>query len=334
MATRPYVLGYYADWNPALSPQKIDYRLFTHLTHSFAKVGKDGSFLFPELAKSRDLCARAHTAGTKVILAIGGASSAESLTQGTATPAGRKRVVDQLVAQVKVARYDGLDIDWEFPENPAQRDQMNELTKQLRERLPQAVLTMAVPALDWNGKWYERDALLPYLDFVNVMTYDFHGPWSHHAGHNAPLRYSNLEGHPECRTNTTEGGMAYWQKQKNWPKEKILLGIPLYGHGFRASRWGGETTGAFEHSDVSYKEIQTLRKAGWTREWDKEAQVPFLLNPQKTTIISYDDADSIRLKGEYARNQGVGGIFFWEISQDFDGKTNPLVRAARSGLGR
>lgn len=334
MATHPFVLGYYADWNPELPPSKINYRLFTHLTHSFAKIGQDGSFAFPDLAKSRELCDRAHAAGTKVILAIGGADSAESLTRGTATPGGRTQVVNQLVAHVKTARYDGVDIDWEFPENPVQRDQMNQLTEQLRERLPHAVLTMAVPALDWNGKWYQRDTLLPYLDFVNVMTYDFHGPWSSHAGHNAGLRYSDAEGHPECRANTTQGGITYWQKQKKWPKEKILLGIPLYGHGFRTDRLGGTASGTFAQSDVSYKEILVLRKAGWVRHWDTVAQVPFLQNPEKTVILSYDDAESIRKKGAYARESGLGGIFFWEISQDFDGRTNPLVQAARSGLKR
>ena len=328
-----FVLGYYADWNPVLTPAKINYRQFTHLTHSFAKIDRGGSFVFPDLAKSRELCDRAHAMGSKVILAIGGADSAESLTRGTATTADMSRVLDQLVAQVKSVRYDGLDIDWEFPENAAQRDQMNLLTKRLRALLPNTILTMAGPALDWNGKWYEGDALLPYLDFVNVMTYDFHGPWSSHAGHNAPLGYSRAEGHPECRANTTEGGIAYWQKQKNWPKEKILLGIPLYGHGFRTDRLGGAAKGSFAQSDVSYTEIAALRRAGWTRQWDKNAQAPFLQNPEKTTIISYDDAESVRKKGEYARTLGLGGVFFWEISQDFDGRTNPLVQAARSGLG-
>ena len=332
MVTRPFILGYYADWNPNLPPSKIDYRLFTHLTHAFARVGKDGSFAFPDLARSRELCDRARAAGTKVILAIGGANSAESLARGTATTDGINGVMDQIAARVKAAGYDGLDIDWEFPENPAQADQMNQLVKQLRARLPQAVLTMAAPPLDWNGKWYQPDALLPYLDFVNVMTYDFHGPWSKHAGHNAGLRYSEADGHSECRAVTMESGIAYWQKQKNWPKEKVLLGIPLYGRGFQASGLGKAASGSYARSEVPYREIPALLKAGWVRQWDTDSQVPFLQNPTKTEVVSYDDAQSTRKKGEYARQQGLGGIFFWEISQDFDGKTNPLVQAARSGL--
>ena len=332
MLARPIVLGYYAGGNPNLSPDKINYRLFTHLTHAFARVGKDGDFAFPALAASHELCERAHAGGTKVILAIGGADSGASLSRGTATDEGGKRVLDQLVSHVKAAGYDGLDIDWEFPENPAHADQMNQLVKQLRSRLPQAILTMAVPALDWNGKWYQISALLPYLDFVNVMTYDFHGPWTKHAGHNAGLRYSDADGHGECRTVTTEDGIAYWQKQKNWPKGKILLGIPLYGRGFQASGLGQVASGSYARSEITYREIPALRKAGWVRHWDDKAQVPFLQNPTKTEIVSYDDAESTHKKGEYARQQGLGGIFFWEISQDFDGKTNPLVQAACSGL--
>ena len=334
MASRPFVLGYYAGGNPNLPPGRIDYRLYTHLTHAFAHVDQDGAFAFPGLAGSRELCDRAHAAGTKVVLAIGGADSGASLARGTATDAGMNRVLDQLVAQVKAAGYDGLDIDWEFPENLAQADQMNQLVKQLRARLPQALLTMAVPALDWNGKWYQPNALLPYLDFVNVMTYDFHGPWTKHAGHNASLRASDMDGHTECRAVTAEAGIAYWQKQKNWPKEKILLGIPLYGRGFQARGLGQAASGSYARSEITHREIPALQKAGWVRHWDDKAQVPFLQNPAKTEIISYDDAQSTRKKGEYARQQGLGGIFFWEISQDFDGKTNPLVQAARSGFKR
>lgn len=333
MATLPCILGYYADWAAGLTPRQIDYRLFTHLTHAFATVQSDGTLTMPDPAKSRDLCARAHAAGTKVLLAIGGAGSGKNFARATATLAGVARLVDGLAAVVRDTGYNGLDVDWESPTDAASQAGMETLIRALRERLPpDALITMAAPASDWSGRWFDRAALLPSVDLLNVMTYDFHGPWSDHAGHNAPLAYSPDDGHPACRTNTLDGALNYWLRQKGWPREKLLLGIPLYGRGFRASGWGAPATGSYARSEVMYRDIAALQKAGWKRGWDTAAQVPSLHSPDGSEILSYEDADSARGKGRYARDNDLGGIFFWEISQDFDGQTNPLVRAARAGL--
>ena len=66
---------------------------------------------------------------------------------------------------------------------------------------------------------------------------------------------------------------------------------------------------------------------------DAVAKTPTLCSPDRTKLISYDDTDSATIKGAYAKSRKLGGIFFWDISNDFDGKSNPLVRAARKGLG-
>jgi chitinase len=328
----PIVLGYYASWNTVVTPDRLDYRLFTHVTHAFATVDKTGSLNAPDVKASRDLVNRAHTAQTKVILALGGADSNKSLTAIAATPDGVKRLVDGLARVAETVGYDGIDVDWEAPENAADGERMNAVVKALRERMPKAVLTMAVPSGDWAGKWYQRDALLPYIDFLNVMTYDFHGPWDNHAGHNAPLFPSKSEP-PDDAGTSGAASMDYWMKTKGWPREKVLFGIPLYGRGFRAAKMGAPARGSFDRSEMSYQEVLGLIKSGWRPLWDEAAQVPYLEKPDGTEVISYDDARSVKRKGEFARDRGLGGYFFWEIAQDFDGQTNPLVRAARDGWG-
>jgi chitinase len=333
MANRPYVIGYYADWQTSLPPSKIDYRLFTHLNHAFARIDKQGVLRFPDPANTQDLCARAHTAGVKVLLSVGGADTGTGFANATTTPDAVKRLADQLADVVQPTGYDGIDLDWEFPANAAERDRMNALTAALRERLPRpALLTMAVPATNWSGRWFGKDALLPHIDFLNVMTYDFHGSWSDHAGHNAPLFFPASGDQPSCRGNTVEGSMDYWLRQKNWPKDRLLLGIPLYGRGFRAPRLGAPASGTHARSGVPYRGIEALRKLGWRETWDDVAQVPWLQAPDESEVLCFDDARSIRRKGRYARERGLAGIFFWEVSEDFDGTSNPLVKAASDGL--
>jgi len=332
-ANRPLVLGYYPAWDSGLPPSKIDYRLYTHLAHAFAAVnGATGALTVPDRAVSQELCARAHAAGVKVVLSVGGAESDTSLNQATKAPGGIDRLADHLVAATRAVGYDGLDIDWEFPTDAASQERMVALVRAVRRRLPGAVLSMAVPALDWNGRWFEREGLALTLDFVNVMLYDFHGPWTKHAGHNAPIGFSPQDGHAECRGVTIESSLTYWLKQKRWPKEKLLFGIPLYGRGFPTPHLGGAASGDHERSYVPYRDIRKLQTAGWRRTWDAAAQAPYLQNSGNTEVISYDDLTSVKRKAQYAREAGVAGVFFWEITQDFDGKTNPLVRAARAGL--
>ena len=327
------VLGYYADWNTAFPPKAIDFGLYTHLNHAFALLDKDGVPTMPDPPRSRDLCTRAHARGVKVLLSVGGAESGRGFARATATPAATGRFADQLVTAAMSGGYDGVDIDLEAPTNTAERDGMNALIRALRGKLPQGdLLTMAVSATDWGGKWFLNDALLPYVDWLNVMMYDFHGPWSSHAGHDAPLFPSLADHHAECRGATVDASSNYWIHTRAWPKDRLLLGIPLYGHGFRVAKWGEPATGNFVRSDVSFRDLMTLQKQGWTRTWDDIAKVPTLRNPDGTELISYDDAESIRAKGRYARERGFGGVFFWEISQDFNGVTNPLVRAARAAF--
>jgi len=334
MAKTPFVLGYYADWT-SLSPAQIDYSLFTHLSHSFATVNATGALSLPALSKSRDLCKRAKAKNVKVLLAVGGASSARGMATATATPAKAAGFADALVAAAMAAGYNGLDMDWEFPENADEQTRMNALVRLLRERLPQgATLTMAVPATDWSGKWFNTNALLPYVDLLNVMTYDFHGPWTDHAGHNANLFAAKED--TACRTITVGAAVNYWLKTKAWPREKLLVGIPLYGRGFRAARIGDKAAkeGGYARAEVPFNAIAPLVKAGWKRAWDQDAQVPVLHDPAHTEVLSYEDAESARIKGRFVRTQGFGGVMFWEISQDYNGKTNTLVRAVRDGLAR
>jgi GH18 family chitinase len=70
---------------------------------------------------------------------------------------------------------------------------------------------------------------------------------------------------------------------------------------------------------------------GWQRLFDSVAQSPYLLNGGSggsLGMIAYDDAASTAQKTHYVLYQrGLGGVFMWELSADYDGKTQDLLNA-------
>lgn len=290
------LLGYYPDWVEAMPPAKVPYTCYTHLAHAFALFQQDGTLKAPHQAA--ELCRRAKAAKVVPILAVGGAESGLAYAKATTETLTR-----QILEIVEKNGYSGVDIDWEFPDTPGAPQKLVALARALRQRLPQnALLTAAVPGSEWNGKHYDAKALLPLLDYVNIMAYDFAGPWSAESGHNAPYSF--------C-----ESAIAYW-KARGWPAHKLLLGLPSYGRGFKASTFGEKPTGKSAHEYTGYTEILPLIAKGWKKQRAPKERVPYLVSPDGKEIISYDDPESIALKAALAKKSGLAGCFFWEITQD------------------
>lgn len=327
----PIVLGYYPAWSTGVQPADIAYHQFTHLAHAFASPRPDGSVGAGGNLPSRDLTGRAHAAGVKVLLSLGGGGSGSAhfaaVMRNSATA---ERFVTETVALVRNHGYDGLDCDWEFPEDEEGAANLVKLVAAYRDRLPTTLLTMAVNAGPWYARWFDHERLLPLFDFLNVMCYDFHGPWGDHAGHNAPLHPA--AGDPDGATMNTAAGMAFWHEVKRFPKAKLVVGIPSYGRSFLAASWHEPVTGKSPREYVSWNAVRDLLAEGWRREWDAATQVPFLRKDGVGELISYEDEESAARKGAWARAEGYRGIFFWEITQDAREGRHVLVSAARSAF--
>ena len=318
---KPIVLGYWADWHPALPPEKIDFSLYTHLCHAFTLVTEAG-LLRPldDEAATTGLIRRAKSKSVPVLLSLGGGSNSALISRVINTPARVEALATAVALQVKRLGYSGIDLDWEGIQTQEQQSSLEALVFALRKRLPRPyLLTQAVGGSHWANDFVSPKRLLPHIDFLNVMTYDFSGPWSETSGHNAPMSF--------CKS-----AVEFWHGKLGWPKSQLNLGIPLYGRGFKANSPGEKVKGEYKHSYVSYNEVQELLKSGWEKRVETKESVPYLYKPGGGEIIGYEDAESAHKKGLWAREQKLGGIFFWEIAEDFDGKTNPLVRAARDGL--
>ncbi len=326
------VLGYYPSWETGVTPADLNLRLFTHICHAFLMADAMGNIKTEGAIPNPDLITQAHAVGVKVLASLGGADSGSGYFNAIgADPEAVAKYVDEVVAFVAKNHYDGVDVDWEFPTTESDKENLANMVVLLRQGLSKkvrgALITMAVPASDGSGKFFDDAKLMPLVDFINIMTYDFHGDWGS-SGHNA-----NLFHDPKDRTsesNSAQEGMEYWTK-KGWPKQKLVVGIPCYGHGFPGGAFYRPQGPKSAHSEIAYKDVLKLIADGWKNMWDKDAYVPYVISPQGNEIISYESTQSAQLKGQWTRQQGYRGIFFWDITQDAINKDNVIVHAARNG---
>jgi chitinase len=319
----------------------LNYGLYTHLCHAFVVAGEDGKLRPNKNVPDAAFVAEAHRHGVRVLLSLGGWGWDSQFAAIVLDRESETRFVQSVLQLVDEADYDGIDIDWEYPDSREEVPGFERLTRRLRaglntiaERKERPMqLTMAAAAHPQTLEWLSNEFLLETMDWVNVMTYDYAGGWAGFAGHNAPFTPSSQapEGNRQSVTTTFE----YLIDKRGLPPEKLALGLPLYGRGFSVARPYADTTDTDEPGrSKTFLESQEMIAQGWKRIWDAESETPWLASPAGEAVLGYDDAESIRLKTAWARERGLRGVFFWEVSQDRLPKGgNPLQEAAKAAWG-
>jgi chitinase len=320
-------------------PRKINFRLYTHLCHAFLVADEDGNIQQRRNVPSRDLTSEAHNAGVKVLVSLGGWGWDRQFASIVDKPEAEDRYVKSVMAIVDEYDYDGIDLDWEYPDTEKEVVGFERLTRRLRTLLDTVaekkgrpmLLTMAVSANPGTLKWLTNAFLLETMDWVNVMTYDFTGDRTGYAGHHSPLHASSKQ--PGGNPRSTELTMKYLLEERGLPANRLAMGIPLYGRGFNVKEPYASTKDA-PKTRLPQGNFSNLRKLqheeGWTRKWDDETKNPWLVSPDGTMVIGYDDVESVSIKTEWAMKKGLRGVFFWQIASDLlPDDTNPLQEASR-----
>ena len=293
---------------------------------------------------SRDLTAKAHQAGVKVLLSLGGWGWDKQFASIVSKPEAEDRYVKSVMAIVKDNDYDGIDLDWEYPDNEKEVIGFERLTRRFRKELDEIgnaksqpmFVTMAASSNPGTLKWLGKDFLLETMDWINVMTYDYTGDWTNYAGHHSPL----------FRLVEAAGRSPLDRALDEIPARTTAASPPI------AWRWASRSTAAASPSPSRMRRPKTHRRPrvpgggynnlhqleqekDWTRIWDDETQNPWLIAPDHKMVIGYDDAESVAAKTEWAMKQGFRGVFFWQIGADLmPDDTNPLQEAVASEARR
>jgi chitinase len=322
----PYrIVGYVEGWStPAvIHPEKL-----SHINFAFAHIGADGRVSLADAAMEANLkrlvALKATNPRLKILISVGG-WEADGFSDAALGESSRAVFVDSAVELVRRYSLDGVDIDWEYPGQGVagikyraeDRHNFTLLLKALRNKLGNRLLLTIASADREYFQHTEMDKLHVYLDWINVMSYDFFNSLTPTTGHHAGL-YKSSSAAPADRDADSS---VKQHLAAGIPAEKIVLGIAFYGRGFTEVRQVNhglnQPYGRFESAhDYSELANSLIGRQGYVRYWDDRAKAPFLWNSSSRTFISYDDPQSIRAKARYVKEHHLGGMMFWELSED------------------
>ena len=343
----PMIEIYYTEYTRAdLFPSIDEVRNFTHINIGHVRfVDKDNgegieidSKTIPLVEKF--VAYKAQYPELKVKLQMGGwGKNADGWSQMARDPQKRKAFVDECVAICNQYGIDGFDIDWEYPTyaakdgdhvngaSPADWENFVTLFKEMREAMPDKILSYA--ASD-SGKYTDNYGVLPYIDYINVMTYDEGNP----PYHNSPLYRSSITG-SRCVSEAIDD---IFHGQQGIPYQMMNLGLAFYGHGDGYKL----KTGNRYPSSVDYSKLEDIFFKGTCdgydvkgvnyRIWDDVAKVPYLADPLGKMYASYEDIESLNAKVEYLKSRNMLGAMIWEYRHDNDeGTLRHAVKHAMDG---
>ncbi|WP_420707444.1 glycosyl hydrolase family 18 protein [Paenibacillus sp. 1001270B_150601_E10] len=292
----------------------------------------------------------------KTLLSVGGWTWSNRFSDVAADPTARQNFANSAVNVIRTYGFDGIDVDWEYPveggltgnsARPEDKQNFTLLLQDVRAKLNQAgsedgrtyLLTIATRANESYLRTTEIAQVASIVDWMNIMTYDFHGDWEQATNHNAPL-YSDPHD-PSSSTGFYVDYAVKAYKQAGVPSDKIVLGLPFYGRGWKNCAKGPNqdglyqactpdyngdvaargtwdnyetgSTGMFDYGDLI---ANMVNKNGYTRYWNDAAKVPYLYQPSTGTFISYEDLESISYKTAYIKSESLGGAMIWDISMD------------------
>ncbi|XP_060171888.1 nod factor hydrolase protein 1-like [Lycium barbarum] len=332
--------AYYPSWAfSAFPPSSIDTSLFTHIYYAFL-VPNNTTFKFDIDDETSTLLynftstLRSKRPSVKTLFSVGGGGEGPArFSRMASTAASRLTFIKSSIEVARKYGFDGFDLDWEFPQNKKDMENLAILLDQWRvevkkdslaSKRPQLLITAAVYfSVDFflsdEFRSYPVPSINKNLDWINLMCYDYHGSWDTSAtGAQAALfdSKSNI---------STSYGLRSWIKAGAL-RSKLIMGLPLYGrtwklkdlnvHGIGASAVG---LGPGDEGTLTYREIEKFNKENNAKVVYDSATVS-TYSVAGTSWIGYDDTRSVARKLIYAQALGLRGYFFWQVAGDQDWK--------------
>lgn len=315
-------------WMPAASPPKNSR---TSITRSWiSKITAPGCITRRPTVNFRTLNAlKKSNPDLKILISIGGWAWSENFSDAVFSDTSRKAFA--ISAADIVARYnlDGVDIDWEYPGMPGEEDNVYRpedrqnytlMFKEIRRSLDtlqsmtgkKYLLTTAVGGSPEYVAHTEMNLCAQYLDYINLMTYDY--------GSDVSAHHTNLFPSSDTGGSSAKQTVDVFLKA-GVPREKMVMGLAFYGK--------GSTVDGTLNKGLGLRKVAPYRAGGYTlikdslehaqgfkRYWDRKAKAPYLFNPETRQFVTYENERSVKAKCRFVQENGMAGVMFWEYSSD------------------
>lgn len=337
---QPVKAGYWpSSANSYMAPWNVNASLYTHLFYAFAYLDEETFTVTvaPEdeqILEGFSVTVQEINSSVKTLISIGGGeSNATVYSIMAANSTHRKSFIDSSIALARQHEFHGLDLDWVFPENSADMINLGLLLAQWRERVHEESMATGLDPLlltagvyfseqffDGEIRGYPIQAMADNLDWINVMCFDYHGPWdTNQTGSHAALydQRSHL---------STSYGIGSWL-DAGIPDYKVVMGMPMYGRSWllrnkKKVKIGAPAVAAGPRQKLSHQagfmmfsEIQDfIVKSNATVVVDNATVSAYCYGGD--VWIGYDNEETVSMKTMFAKDRGLLGYFFWAVSYD------------------
>ena len=308
-----YVVGYFPSYRNLSEVPDVKFRMCNVVNYAFFAVNGSGTLTVTNGSLASQVVAKAKANNAKAFLSIndGSGDGKTNFRIMAATAPGRTHFIRDVMANVKLYNFDGVDVDWEFPNTAEGTDvTFTLLIKELSDSLHRDAkyyLSLAITAGKYAGG--VRDAisneLFSYVDFFNIMAYDDFSTsvaYKQHSDYALALTCLN-----------------YWLTTRGMPKEKCVLGFPAYGRASGITQSG---------TALPYRTIL----AGGGSPLSDSALITSNASFPAGYMIYYNGQPTVKLKTMLAK-QRANGVMMWEKWQDAP-DANSLLKAACDTIGR
>lgn len=256
--------------------------------------------------------------------AIGGAN--EDLSKAFATMSSssilRGKFVENTVKFMEKHSLLGIDIDWEYP-SAADKSNFILLLQDLKTAFESRrfILSIAAAPDKWRAKvFYDIPKISETVDFINLMTYDFHGKWDSNIGHHSQM-YPHHQDSSYAKELNCAASVNYWLLGGAQAR-KLILGIPTYGNTYVLSNRKQHSIGSLVDfnatketlGNMGYDSYCATKVIGWKQDYDSSFRIYYAVN--ENSWLGFENVRTVNAKARFANIKGLGGIMFWSLDTD------------------
>ena len=333
--------GYWRSWSSdrpetcnKFDASDIDAATYTHLVYSFASISADGHIepwvgswdevdKYVEFNKVKDL-----NPNVKTLIAVtegvfyGAGMNPVTFHEVAKTETSRMVFAQSAVSFLELYNFDGMDIDWDTPLDsdrgggPENYERFVLLVEEIRSAFDRStndfLLTVALPPTGWELYDYDVAGLSEYVDWFNLMTFDYHTP-------------KNIPKTIGAHTDLKMIRPVVSDLVKDIQSTKFVLGMAGYGRTytladdeckelgcpFRSPGLGGcgNTKGFIPFNEIN-EYIQSQSFDELHQDVSSSSMVIVVDGDQ---MISFDDESTWKQKEQYAEEMCLRGTMLWSV---------------------